>query len=149
MSAPVDAWRPDDDISPPGLDRLIDRIDNATADYGVRKSAEATLRALRAALDAALAERDDWRQGARAEASIADTMKAERDALRAALAEVVRVAVEKEREACIAIANERGAWASNDADAESLVDRLEANGRMDMAKEIAAAIRARSTEGGA
>jgi hypothetical protein len=67
----------------------------------------------------------------------------------AALAEVVRVAVEKEREACIAIANERGAWASNDADAESLVDRLEANGRMDMAKEIAAAIRARSTEGGA
>lgn len=40
------------------------------------------------------------------------------------------------------IAAERGAWASNDADAESLVDRLEARGRMDAAGEIAAAIRA-------
>jgi hypothetical protein len=61
-------------------------------------------------------------------------LAAERDAARA-----------DEREACARIANERGAWASNDADADSLVDRLEANGRMDMAKEIAAAIRARST----
>jgi hypothetical protein len=40
----------------------------------------ALILALRAALDAAERERDDWRQGARAEAAIADTMKAERDA---------------------------------------------------------------------
>ena len=45
-------------------------------------------------------------------------------------------------EACMAIARERGAWASNDTDADNLKDRLEANGRMDMASEIAAAIRA-------
>lgn len=45
-------------------------------------------------------------------------------------------------EAAARIAAERGAWASNDADAESLVDRLEARGRMDAASEIASAIRA-------
>ena len=55
-------------------------------------------------------------------------------------------AAAEEREACALIAVERGAWASNDADAESLVDRLEARGRMDMASEIAAAIRSRGKE---
>lgn len=55
-------------------------------------------------------------------------------------------AAEAMREACANVAAERGAWASNDADAESLVDRLEARGRMDAASEIAAAIRARGKE---
>lgn len=55
-------------------------------------------------------------------------------------------AAAEEREACALIAVERGAWASNDADAESLVDRLEARGRMDMASEIVAAIRSRGKE---
>lgn len=63
-----------------------------------------------------------------------------------ALARALAQARAEEREACALIAAERGAWASNDADAESLVDRLEARGRMDMASEIAAAIRARGKE---
>ena len=58
--------------------------------------------------------------------------------LRAAVAAARREGME----ACMAIARERGAWASNDTDADNLKDRLEANGRMDMASEIAAAIRA-------
>lgn len=59
-----------------------------------------------------------------------------------ALARALDQARREGMEAAARIAAERGAWASNDADAESLVDRLEARGRMDAAGEIAAAIRA-------
>lgn len=63
-----------------------------------------------------------------------------------ALARALDQARREGMEAAARIAAERGAWASNDADAESLVDRLEARGRMDMASEIAAAIRSRGKE---
>ena len=71
-------------------------------------------------------ERDEARADAAhtAEQLMQDILRARADALREA----------------VGIANERGAWASNDLDADSLKDRLEANGRMDMAKEIATAI---------
>ena len=46
------------------------------------------------------------------------------------------------REACAREAAEHGGYASNDMDADHLIDRMQARGRMDMADEIRAAIRA-------
>jgi hypothetical protein len=104
--------------------------DKANAAYIALAHPDAVL-ALLDALDAAERERDDWRQGARAEAAIADTMKAERDAAAAALAEVVRVAVEREREACALV-----------VDSTPTTDQR-------AAREVMQRIRARSTERGA
>jgi hypothetical protein len=44
------------------------------------------------------------------------------------------------RQAAMNTAAERYAWASNDLDSDSMLDRLEAKGRMDMATEIRLAI---------
>lgn len=46
------------------------------------------------------------------------------------------------REACAREAAEHGGYASNDMDADHLIDRMQARGRMDMADEIRDAIRA-------
>lgn len=90
-----------------------------------------------AAILALLAERDDWREGARAEARLTDMMKAERDAALAA----VDAARREEREACAALV---ALWpvdaCGDDYSICDVVDRDD---------DIAAAIRARSPEGGA
>ncbi len=44
-------WKPTDDTTREGVEQMIARIHNATADLGVRLSAEATLRALMAERD--------------------------------------------------------------------------------------------------
>lgn len=89
-------------------------------------------------------------------ADVAATLRAlvrERDEARALIEEMRapyaivakrewQAGAEAMRDICAKTASERGAWASNDMDAESLIDRLEANGRMEMAGEVFDAIRA-------
>ena len=53
-----------------------------------------------------------------------------------------REGAEQMREACAREAAEHGGYASNDMDADHLIDRMQARGRMDMADEIRDAIRA-------
>lgn len=70
-----------------------------------------------------------------------------RDAIRArgdtsALDAAIKAAEARGMERAAAFAAERGAWASNELDSDHMVDRFRAEGRMDMAGEIAAAIRA-------
>jgi hypothetical protein len=67
---------------------------------------------------------------------------AERDAARAEVAEAFARGAEAMRERAAHAAWERGAWACNEMDSDSAIDRMHAQPRMDMANEIRAAIRA-------
>lgn len=76
-----------------------------------------------------------------------DAPLSQTEVLKLALDLAFAAGAEAMREAAARAAAERGAWASNDLDADSLVDRLEARGRMDMASEVRDAIRSTAAAG--
>ena len=101
-------------------------------DCATRNEAAALLRAL-------VAERDG--ASGVSESRLASLERAERDAP-TAYARGWREGAGAMREACAREAAEHGGYASNDMDADHLIDRMQARGRMDMADEIRDAIRA-------
>ena len=121
MSAP--------DTSAEAVERVAQLLDEVAEplrwDCATRNEAAALLRAL-------VAERDRMDKALMREA----------EGERAAYARGFREGAGAMREACAREAAEHGGYASNDMDADHLIDRMQARGRMDMADEIRAAIRA-------
>ena len=89
-----------------------------------------------ALLRALVAERDHWK--ATFHARYVEDVRDTKDAY----ARGWREGAGAMREACAREAAEHGGYASNDMDADHLIDRMQARGRMDMADEIRDAIRA-------
>lgn len=140
--------------TPEAVEDIAETLEFYPAVSGLFKETAAMLRRLHARAEAAERERDDlqstfnvrWQADMRAikrwqaESKGRDLKWPDHVDLVCWLAEQLATARADALREAIGIANERGSWASNDLDADSLKDRLEANGRMDMAKEIAAAI---------
>ena len=125
MSAP--------DTSAEAVERVAQLLDEVAEplrwDCATRNEAAALLRAL-------MAGRDHWK--ATFHARYVEDVRDTKDAY----ARGWREGAEKMREACAREAAEHGGYASNDMDADHLIDRMQARGRMDMADEIRDAIRA-------
>ena len=125
MSAP--------DTSAEAVERVAQLLDEVAEplrwDCATRNEAAALLRAL-------VAERDHWK--ATFHARYVEDVRDTKDAY----ARGWREGAGAMREACAREAAEHGGYASNDMDADHLIDRMQARGRMDMADEIRAAIRA-------
>ena len=125
MSAP--------DTSAEAVERVAQLLDEVAEplrwNCATRNEAAALLRAL-------VAERDHWK--ATFHARYVEDVRDTKDAY----ARGWREGAGAMREACAREAAEHGGYASNDMDADHLIDRMQARGRMDMADEIRAAIRA-------
>lgn len=125
MSAP--------DTSAEAVERVAQLLDEVAEplrwDCATRNEAAALLRAL-------VAGRDHWK--ATFHARYVEDVRDTKDAY----ARGWREGAGAMREACAREAAEHGGYASNDMDADHLIDRMQARGRMDMADEIRDAIRA-------
>jgi len=121
------------DTSAEAVERVAQLLDEVAEplrwNCATRNEAAALLRAL-------VAERDHWK--ATFHARYVEDVRDTKDAY----ARGWREGAGAMREACAREAAEHGGYASNDMDADHLIDRMQARGRMDMADEIRAAIRA-------